>query len=55
MKWYYRIGRQARPYEIRDFLFRDRRRNGGPTLADFWDAPQDADLEIRHSIPSQNE
>jgi anaerobic magnesium-protoporphyrin IX monomethyl ester cyclase len=41
MKWDYRIGRQARPYEIRNFLFRDRHHKDGPTLAEFWGAPQD--------------
>jgi anaerobic magnesium-protoporphyrin IX monomethyl ester cyclase len=36
MKWYYHIGRQVWPYEIRSFVFRDRRRRHGPTLAEFW-------------------
>ena len=40
MKWYYRIGRQVWTYEIRNFLFRDRCRRNGPTLADFWGPPQ---------------
>ncbi len=41
MKWYYHIGRQVWPYEIRNFLLRDRCRRHGPTLAEFWGAPQD--------------
>jgi anaerobic magnesium-protoporphyrin IX monomethyl ester cyclase len=36
MKWYYQIGRQVWPYEIGNFLFRDRRLRHGPTLAEFW-------------------
>lgn len=55
MKWYYRIGRQVWPYEIRNFLFRDRRRNAGPTLAEFWGASQDMDMKIPYSVLSHNE
>lgn len=55
MKWYYSIGRQVWPYEIRNFLFRDRRRKDGLTLAEFWRAPGDMDLRIPCSVPSQNE
>lgn len=44
-RWYYRIGRRVWPYEIWNFLFRDRRRKDGPTLAEFWGAPQDAEEE----------
>jgi hypothetical protein len=40
MKWYSRIGRQVWSYEIRNFLFRDRCRSTGPTLAEFWGRPQ---------------
>jgi anaerobic magnesium-protoporphyrin IX monomethyl ester cyclase len=40
MKWYSRIGRQVWSYEIRNFLFRDRCRRTGPTLAEFWGRPQ---------------
>jgi len=36
MRWYYRIGRRVWWHETRDFLFRDRRDNSGPTLAHFW-------------------
>ena len=39
MKWYSRIGRQVWSYEIRNFLFRDRCRKTGPTLAEFWGWP----------------
>ena len=41
MKWYSRIGRQVWSYEIRNFLFRDRCRRDGPTLAEFWPVPLD--------------
>lgn len=43
MKWYYHIGRQVWPYEIRHFLFHERRRRHGPTLAEFWGPPPDAE------------
>lgn len=36
MKWYHRIGREVWTYEIRNFIFRDRRCQDGPTLARFW-------------------
>ncbi len=37
MRWYYRIGRQVWPYEIWNFLFRDRRRSRGLRLDEFWE------------------
>jgi anaerobic magnesium-protoporphyrin IX monomethyl ester cyclase len=40
MKWYSRIGRRVWSHEIRNFLFRDRCRRDGPTLAEFWGRPQ---------------
>lgn len=36
IRWYYRIGRRVWPYELWNFLFRDRRQRDGPTLAEFW-------------------
>jgi len=36
MRWYYQIGRQVWPCEIRNFIFRDRRQRHGLTLAEFW-------------------
>jgi anaerobic magnesium-protoporphyrin IX monomethyl ester cyclase len=45
MRWYYRIGRQVWPYEVWHFLFRDRRLKQGPTLAEFYGQPQDAEAE----------
>lgn len=42
MKWYYRIGRQVWPYEMRNFFFRDHCRKDGPTLAEFWGVSRDA-------------
>jgi anaerobic magnesium-protoporphyrin IX monomethyl ester cyclase len=41
MRWYYRIGRRVWPYEIWNFLFRDHYQRNGPTLAEFWGAPQE--------------
>jgi anaerobic magnesium-protoporphyrin IX monomethyl ester cyclase len=36
MRWYYRMGRKVWPYELWNFVFRDRRTKNGPTLAEFW-------------------
>jgi anaerobic magnesium-protoporphyrin IX monomethyl ester cyclase len=36
MRWYYHIGGQVWPYELWNFLFRERRMTDGPTLAEFW-------------------
>jgi anaerobic magnesium-protoporphyrin IX monomethyl ester cyclase len=41
MRWYYQIGRKVWPFEIWNFFFRDRRREDGPTLAEFWETPLD--------------
>jgi anaerobic magnesium-protoporphyrin IX monomethyl ester cyclase len=35
MKWYYRIGRKVWPYELWNWLFRDRRTGHGPSVAEF--------------------
>jgi anaerobic magnesium-protoporphyrin IX monomethyl ester cyclase len=45
MRWYTRMGRRVWPHEIGNFLFRDRRLRHGPSLAEFWGAPQDAEEE----------
>jgi hypothetical protein len=50
MRWYTRIGRRVWPHEIRNFLFRDRRTKNGPTVRQFWGAPQD-DEEASMRIP----
>jgi len=42
-RWYYRVGRVVWPYELWQFLFRERRLKNGPTLEVFWGAPQDAE------------
>ena len=43
MRWYYRIGGKVWPYELWHWLFRDRRTNTGPTLAEF--------LRMRNQAP----
>jgi anaerobic magnesium-protoporphyrin IX monomethyl ester cyclase len=35
MAWYYRIGRRVWPFEILQFMFRDKRTRKGPSLAEF--------------------
>jgi anaerobic magnesium-protoporphyrin IX monomethyl ester cyclase len=42
MRWYTRMGRRVWFHEWRHFLFKDRRVANGPTLREFWGAPQDA-------------
>ena len=50
MRWYTQMGRRVWPHEIRGFLFRDRRLKRGPTLAEFWGAPQEAEEEAMSSV-----
>ena len=45
MRWYTRMGRRVWFREVWGFLFRDRRVEDGPTLAEFWGAPQDDEEE----------
>jgi anaerobic magnesium-protoporphyrin IX monomethyl ester cyclase len=42
MRWYTQMGRRVWPYEIFHFL-RDRLVKNGPTVAQFWGAPQDGE------------
>ncbi len=41
MQWYTEMGRRTWLWEVRNFFFRDRRVNAGPTLRELWGAPQD--------------
>lgn len=36
IRWYYRMGRRVWFFEVRNWLFRDRRIGNGPTLNEFW-------------------
>ncbi len=45
MRWYARIGRRVWLHEVWCFLRRDQRVGHGPTLEQFWGAPQDAEQE----------
>jgi anaerobic magnesium-protoporphyrin IX monomethyl ester cyclase len=54
MRWYGKMGRRVWPYEIKNFLFRDRRVKDGPTLATFWGAPQELEemaLSVKREKP----
>ncbi len=42
MRWYTRMGRRVWFHEWKHFLFSDRRIEHGPSLREFWGAPQDA-------------
>ena len=41
MRWYTRMGRRVWFHEWANFLWRDKRVTDGPTLREFWGAPQD--------------
>ncbi len=43
MRWYSEMGRRVWPFELKNFFLRDRRIRNGPTVAEFWGAPQDAE------------
>ena len=45
MRWYTQMGRRVWFREVWGFLARDRRIQDGPTLAEFWGAPQDEEEE----------
>ena len=46
MRWYTQMGRRVWFREVWGFLARDRRLQDGPTLAEFWGAPQDEEEEL---------
>lgn len=52
-RWYYQMGRRVWPYELFNFLFRDRRVKDGPTLAEFWGAPQDSHETSMQTRPAR--
>lgn len=41
MRWYSEMGRRVWPFELKNFFFRDRHLRNGPTVGEFWGAPQD--------------
>ena len=45
MRWYTRMGRRVWFREVWGFLARDHRLEDGPTLVEFWGAPQDEEEE----------
>lgn len=54
MRWYTRMGRRVWFHEIRHWLFHDRRISDGPTLQDFWGAPQEAEEESMRVIRGES-
>jgi anaerobic magnesium-protoporphyrin IX monomethyl ester cyclase len=51
MFWFTRMGRRVLVHEWYSFLFRDRRVKNGPTLEQFWGAPQDhQEIPLRISV-----
>lgn len=56
-RWYYQMGRRVWFHEMFDFLFRDRRRRGGPSLVDFWGpslAAEENALAIRPRVLAEH-
>jgi anaerobic magnesium-protoporphyrin IX monomethyl ester cyclase len=53
MKWYYRIGRRVWPFEIWNFLFRERRQKNGPTLSEFWKNTRDNKIQKLRATANQ--
>ena len=49
MRWYTQMGRRVWPHEIREFVF-GRRLKDGPTVAQFWGAPQAAEEEAMTAV-----
>jgi anaerobic magnesium-protoporphyrin IX monomethyl ester cyclase len=45
MRWYTRMGRRVWMHELWHWLFEDRRIANGPSLQQFWGAPQEAEEE----------
>jgi anaerobic magnesium-protoporphyrin IX monomethyl ester cyclase len=41
MRWYTEMGRRVWLYEVKNFILRDLRVSGGPTVGEMWGAPQD--------------
>ena len=39
----YGVGKRVWPHELWSFLFREKRRRDGPTLAEFWGPPLDVE------------
>jgi anaerobic magnesium-protoporphyrin IX monomethyl ester cyclase len=50
-RWYYRIGRKVWPYEIWNFLFRDRRLSHPVRLSEFWGASESGKDERAETVP----
>lgn len=50
IRWYYRMGRRVWFHEIAGFLFRDRARSDGRTVADYFGAPQDHEEEASQVV-----
>lgn len=45
MRWYTRMGRRVWFHELKHWFFHDHRISNGPTLQEFWGAPQEAEEE----------
>ncbi|MBV8881127.1 MAG: magnesium-protoporphyrin IX monomethyl ester anaerobic oxidative cyclase, partial [Planctomycetaceae bacterium] len=51
MRWYSEMGRRVWLYELKNFFFRDRRTRKGPTVEQFWGAPQDREEKSMQVLP----
>ncbi len=53
MQWYYEIGLRVLRFEIGNFLRCDQHEKNGPTLEEFWGAPQDEEENALNVAPRQ--
>jgi anaerobic magnesium-protoporphyrin IX monomethyl ester cyclase len=55
MQWYTRMGRRVWPFEIYNFVVRDRRASSGPTVEELWGAPQASEERsmVRLRVPKR--
>lgn len=51
IRWYYRVAKGVIRFETTNFFLRDRHVKSGPTLAEFWGAPQDAEENALKLVP----
>jgi anaerobic magnesium-protoporphyrin IX monomethyl ester cyclase len=53
IRWYYRVAKGVLRFEISNFLWRDQHEKHGPTLAQYWGAPQDAEENALSLVPKR--
>lgn len=54
IRWYYRVAKGVLRFETANFLWRDKHVKQGPTLAEFWGEPQDAEENALTLVSKRN-